>query len=143
MATLTMKWYGEGIKAVAENDVEWLTGTMKVALLANTYTPAQGTHSVWADVSTHEVSGSGYTEGGATLGTKALTYDDANFRVTLDAADVTWDPSTITARYAVIYDAKVGGHLLFYGSLAADESSDAAAFTIAWHADGIGRTTAL
>lgn len=143
MATLTMKWYGEGIKAVHENDVDWLAGDIRVALLASTYTPAQGTHSVWADVSANEVSGSGYTAGGQALASKTLTYDDATFRVTLDAADAVWDPSTITARYAVIYDAKAGGHLLFYGTLAADESSDAAAFTITWHLDGIGRTTAL
>ena len=145
MATLNVFWYGRGVEAFKDGSVDWEADTIKVALLAAAYTPDQGTHQFFDDVDANEVSGSGYTAGGETLGTKTLTYDSAGLHVTLDAADVSWDPSTITAQYAVIYkDTGTAGTspLIAYGDAGTEQSSDGAAFTIEWNSDGILRSTA-
>ncbi len=77
------------------------TDTIKIALCTSSYSPAK-THDFFDDI-TNEITGTGYTAGGATLGSKTVTQDDTNFRAVFDAADATWASSTLTARYAVIY----------------------------------------
>lgn len=111
--------------------------TLKLALLTNAYTP-NADHNVWADVSTNETSGTGYTAGGATLANQAVTQDDTNDRAKFDADDVTWSSSTITAYYAVLYDDTVTGDpLIAVWDFGADKSSSAGDFTVQWHANGI------
>ena len=64
-----------------------------------------------------------------------------NGRVTaLDADDVTWSNSTITAAYAVVYDADSGKLICLIDFDGEEESSDGD-FTIEWHADGIFKLT--
>lgn len=141
MATLNMYWYGRGVEAFKDGSVDWEADTIKVALLDAAHTPDQGGDALFTDVSGDEISGSGYTAGGEDLTAKTLSYDAAGLHVTLDAADVSWDPSTITAQYAVIYK-ETGGQLIAYGDAGSEQSSDNAAFTIEWNADGILRSTA-
>lgn len=142
---LNMYWYGRGLEAVKTGAVDWGTDTIKVALLEAAYTPAQGTHQFFADVSASEASGAGYTAGGATLANRAQSYDAANLRVVLDADDVSWDPSSITAQYVVVYKdtgSPATSPLIGYGDAGAPQTSDGAAFSIEWNTDGIFRTTA-
>ena len=80
----------------------WASDTIKVALATSTYTPNVDTHDFFNDM-TNEVTGTGYTAGGATLGSKTSTYDTASDQIRLDAADVQWTTSTITARYGVVW----------------------------------------
>jgi hypothetical protein len=80
-----------------------VTDTDKVALLTSSYTPNQDTHATFADVSANEVTGTGYTAGGATLTGKSVTYDTIVNVATLVAASVTWAALTVSTRYAVIY----------------------------------------
>jgi hypothetical protein len=77
--------------------------TIKVSLHTSSYTPSIDNHDFWDDVSASEVVGTGYTTGGATLGTKTATQDNTNDWAAFDCADVTWSTSTITARYAIVY----------------------------------------
>lgn len=66
--------------------------TIKITLHTG-YTPNIDTHQVWADAgvsSTEYSTASGYTAGGKTLGTMAVSQDDAGDRALWDAADVTW-----------------------------------------------------
>lgn len=126
-------------------EIDWDTDTIKVALLTSSYTPNQDTHDYFDDVSGSEVSGTGYTAGGATLGSKTSTYDAGTNVITLDAADVTWASSTITARYAVLYDASGGSAatnpLIGYVDFGTDQSSSNGDFTITWDSTGIVRVT--
>src|SRR5690349_15764137 len=101
---MASKMYGNFLLKALNKEVDWDSDTIKVALLSSSYTPNQDSHDYWDDVSSNEVSGTGYTAGGATLGSKTATYDSATNVVILDAADTVWSASTITARYAVIYD---------------------------------------
>ena len=78
------------------------TDTIKLALVASTYTPDMDAHTIWGDVSANEVaSGDGYTTGGETLTGVTLTRSGA--LVTFDAADITWSNLTKTFRYGVLY----------------------------------------
>ncbi|MEO8484164.1 MAG: hypothetical protein ABI634_18275 [Acidobacteriota bacterium] len=57
--------------------VDFLSDTLKMALAGSGYTPDLDAHEVFSDV-TSEVTGTGYTAGGATLGSKTITYTAAN-----------------------------------------------------------------
>src|ERR1044072_7294284 len=141
---MASKMYGNMLLKALNKEVDWDTDTIKVMLCTSRYTPNQDTH-IYKSSATKEVTGTGYTAGGATLASKTITYDTATNVVILDAADVTWASSTITARYAVIYDgagasdaAKV---LLGYVDFGSDQSSTAGNFTLTWDATGIFRVT--
>lgn len=116
------------------------TDTIKVMLLSSSHTQNIDTHEYIDDVSANEVSGTGYTAGGATLGSKVVSVDDTDDEGVFDAADVTWASSTITARYAAIYkDTGTPGTspiiaILDFGS---DQSSSSGDFTIQWNSEGV------
>lgn len=139
------KLYGNFLLKALNKEVDWDTDTIKVALLTSTYTPNQDTHDYFDDVSSTEVSGTGYTSGGITLASKTNTYDAGTNVIMLDAADVTWSSSTITARYAVVYNdsgASAGAKALIgYVDFGSDQSSTNGNFTITWDSTGIVRIT--
>lgn len=139
------KLYGNFLAKALNKEVDWDSDTIKVALLTSSYTPNQDTHDYFDDVSANEVSGTGYSAGGQTLGSKTVTYDSANNVIVLDAADVTWSSSTITARYAVVYDdsgaTAASKALIGYVDFSSDQSSTNGNFTITWDATGIVRIT--
>lgn len=84
--------------------------TPKVMLVAAGYTPNQNTHDFRDDV-TNEVTGTGYTAGGNTLGSPTVTMSGAGL-VTFDAADpATWSQNAggfSNARRAVLYNSRGG-----------------------------------
>lgn len=138
------KLYGNFLLKALNKEVDFDTDTIKVALLTSSYTPDQDAHDYYNDVSTYEVSGTGYTAGGNTLGSKTATYDSATNVIVLDAADTTWSSSTITARYAVVYDStgtSSTSTLIGYVDFGSDQSSTNGNFTITWDATGIVRIT--
>lgn len=141
----TAKAYGKVFLAALNKEIDWDSDTIKVMLLSSSYTPNQDTHDYLDDVSTYQVTGTGYTAGGATLASKTITYDSATNTVVLDAADVTWASSTITARYAVVYDdtpaTSATKPLIGYIDLVSDQASNNGNFTIEWDATGIMRIT--
>lgn len=143
MAT-TGKFYGKFLLSLANKEIDLDTDTLKVMLCTSAYTPAQDTHQYKSDV-TGEVSGAGYTAGGATLSGVTVTYDAATNKLVLDATDVAWSDATITARHAIIYDATPGSDatrpLIAYMSSDTDISSTSSTFQLTWHADGIASLT--
>jgi septal ring-binding cell division protein DamX len=113
--------------------------TIKVMLVTSGYTPNVDTHDYRDDV-TNEVSGTGYTAGGATLANKTVTQDNTNDRAAFDD-DATWASSTITARGAVVYKARGGAasadELLCYFDFGSDQISSSGNFTLQWSSSGI------
>lgn len=109
-------------------------------LVTSTYTPDQDAHTKRSDV-TNEVSGTGYSAGGAALAGKAVTVDNTDNEGVFDANDLTWSTSTITARGAVLYKARGGvssaDELICYIDFGSDKSSTAGNFTLQWAAEGI------
>ena len=125
----------------ANGRIDWDTDTVKVALVTSAYTPNQDTHNFFDDV-TNEVSGTGYTAGGATLASPTVTLDTTNDRVDVDFADTSWTTSTITARGAVIYKSTGTAStspLFAYLDFTTDQVSSAGTFLIQWNASGVLR----
>ena len=139
------KLYGNFLKQALNKEIDFDSDTIKVALLSNAYTPDQDAHDYFDDVVAHQVTGTGYTSGGNTLANKTNTYNSATNVIVLDADDVTWASSTITARYAVIYDATPATDatrpLIGYVDFGSDQSSSNGNFTITWDSTGIVRVT--
>jgi hypothetical protein len=111
--------------------------TFKVAMITNSATPDFDTHDHWSDLSGTEVSGTGYTAGGAAL--TSVTCAGASGTIKFDAADSSWTTSTITnARAAVVYDDTLASDpLVCLVNFGADYSSANGTFTITWNASGI------
>lgn len=141
----TTKTYGSLIAKAFNKEVDWDSDTIKVALLSSSYTPNQDSDDYWNDVSSYEVTGTGYTAGGATLANKSLTYTSGTNVTKFDADDVSWTSSTITARYAVIYDSTGTAStsaLIGYVDFGSNQSSSSGTFSIVWDSAGIFTTTA-
>jgi hypothetical protein len=136
--------YGSVAAKLANKEIDWDSDTIKVALCTSTYSPAQDTHDYFNDI-TNEVSGTGYTAGGATLTTKTVGYTAGTNVTKFDADDVSWTSSTITARYAIIYVDTAGASstdpLIGYVDFGADVSSSSGTFSITWDAAGIFTVT--
>lgn len=95
--------YAEGYKALMTGDLDWIADTVKVALIQSTYTPNRHTDDFFDVVSGDEASGSGYTAGGLTLANRTLEYNSTTRRVMRKADDASWNPSSVSARYGVVY----------------------------------------
>lgn len=141
----TTKTYGLLITAAFNKEVDFGTDTIKVALVTSSYTPNQDTHDYWDDVSANEITGTGYTAGGATLASKTIGYTSGTNVTKFDADDVSWTTSTLTARYAVVYlstGTASTSPLIAYVDFATDQSSSSGTFTVTWSSSGIFTTTA-
>lgn len=138
--SVTSKLYGKVFLAAFNKEIDLDTDAIKCALTTVGYVPDQDADDYFADV-TNEVVGTGYTAGGATLGSKTVTYTGATNKFVFDAADAAWAASTITARVAVVYDSQTGvaatQPLICYELSSADVVSTAGTFTVVWNASGI------
>lgn len=141
---VSAKLYGTPLLAQwGATPINWTADTIKVALATSSYTPNQDTHAFFSDL-TNEVSGTGYTAGGATLGSAAKTYTGATNVLMFDGADTSWTTSTLTARYAAVYKSTGTGStspLVLYVDFGADVSTTAGTFQITWDAAGLWTVT--
>lgn len=140
---VTALLYGKAFLSFTNGEIDLDTNTIKVALTTSSYTPDQDAHDYFNDV-TNEVTGTGYTAGGATLANKTVTYTSGTNVFKFDADDTTWAISTITARRAVIYKdtgTASTSPLIAYVDFGADVSTAAQTFQITWHANGIFTVT--
>lgn len=114
------------------------TDGLKVMLLS-AYTFAN-THATMADVlaAGTEVSGTGYTAGGKALTSVVLTTSGTT--TTLTCASPSWASSTVTASFAVFYDAAGGtnatNYPICYWDFGGTQSSSAATFLLTISASG-------
>lgn len=108
------------------------TDVFKIALYtqaAASYAPASST--VYS--ATGEVTGTGYTAGGATLAGAVTWLDTTNHVAGLDFTDPVWTSSTITADGFVIYNASKGNKLVYIGTFTSTSSTNGS-FTITFPA---------
>jgi hypothetical protein len=140
----TGKVYGNTMKLIAQCNVNYLNDTIKVMLCTEAYVPNQDNH-IYKDVHvTNEISGVGYSIGGITFTGKTITYDPATNNTILDANNVWWSDSFITARYAIIYDdtPAINKPLLGYIDFGENRVSSDGEFKITWPTSGIITITA-
>ena len=111
---------------------------IKCMLCTSDYVPNQDDHEDITDI-TNEVSGTNYVAGGASLENKE--WETVGRVSTFKASAVEWTDSTVTARYAVVYDntpaADADKKLLFYIDFETDKSTSDGLFRIAWATAGI------
>ncbi len=145
---VTAAWYGLAGKdqwnTVSADRVDWLTDTIKTSLHLVGYVPNQDTDQYFSTAS-NEITGTGYTAGGVTLGSKTLTYDSATNEARLDAADATWTTATFTARIAVTYKStgtSSTSHLMGFVNFGGDQTVSTGTFTIQWDATGVLKAVA-
>lgn len=105
MAAGIVTLYGANKDAINIDDL--LSASIKLALVANSYTPnvATGGDDTWSDVSAFEIAnGNGYLTGGQALAAVAKAAIAGGWKLSSD--DVTWNatPGNIPAwRYGVFY----------------------------------------
>ena len=142
---VTATLYGLFLKSLANKEIDLDSDTIKVMLVTSAYAPNQDTHQYKSSV-TNEVAGTGYTATGAALTGVTVTYDTATNTLKFDANDVSWPSSTLTARYAVIYDSTPASDatrpLIALVDFGADVSTTAGTFQITWSASGIATISA-
>lgn len=132
--------YGQFPRSLMNKEIDMDTDAIKVMLVTSAYVFNKDTHRYKSDI-TNEVTGTGYTAGGATLASPVLSYDAATDTTNVDYADVVWSNSTITARGAVVYDSTPASDatrpLICFIDFETDQISAGANFTIAWHSLGL------
>ena len=101
--------------------------TLKIALYTSSASLGATTS---AYTTSNEVSGTGYTAGGATLSSQAVAYDSTNQVAYFDAADPAWTTATITARGAMIYNNSKSNASIAILDFGSDYTSTAGTFTI-------------
>ena len=73
----------------------------KAMLVTSGYSENRATHAKRSDIAS-EVSGTGYTAGGASI-TLSASLNTSTHKLTLTIGSVSWSSSTITARKLVVY----------------------------------------
>jgi len=111
-------------------DTKVLEDDLMCALMTSSYSP-DTSDTVFDD--TYEVSGTGYTAGGK--GITGKTVVDGTLRV----SPVTWPASSITARWAVIYNSSNSNRLIAAIDFETDRRSLSSSFTVNWTASGLLR----
>lgn len=142
MAAGTFTLYGAAKENIAKALIDLDTDSFVVALLGAGYTPSVNVDDTWSDISANQITGTGYTAGGAAL--TSVTVTRSGGTVTFDAADVSWTSSTITAKYAVIAKkagASLTGTDLLLGYVELETggtvSTTNGTLAIQWNASGI------
>jgi len=100
--------YNNALWNQAKGAIDFDTDTFKVMLLTNAYTANKDTDNFLNDVEAHQVTGTGYTAGGATATVSVSAIDTTNDRIEVSLGAVSWPTSTITARYGVYYKSRGG-----------------------------------
>lgn len=126
---------------VMEGEFDLLNDTVKV-ILVTAHSPDIDADTVLTDASGDEYgAGSGYTVGGETLGSKAVTLDAGNDRGVFDGADMTWSSlgplSPTTPSHAVMYDDTHASDLLIAYWELGTTATNGGDYTLEWGATGI------
>lgn len=145
MAWTTSGLYVDTFKqalGVAALDLDLDDDTHKIALYTNSLTPDfAATDPQYS--ATNEVSGAGYTAGGATLTTATLTV--ASGYLKFDADNPEWTSSTISSiRGGIVYaDALTNNNLICGIDFGQDYQTADGTLLITWNANGIFRINSV
>ena len=126
--------YNSAVRDTVVGNIDYDTDTFRAMLVTSAYAENKDTHTKRSDV-TSEVTGTGYTAGGATIPVSVAAVDTANDRVVLTIGPVSWASSTITARKMVVYKSRGGAatadELVFVNDFGTDVISSNGTFTVA------------
>lgn len=135
------KYYGLFFESLLNKEIAISTDALKLMLCTNLYVPSQDTHRYKSDV-VNEVIGTGYVAGGVLCGSVVVSYDSPSNTTSFIAANGVWANSTLTARYAVLYDSTPATDavrpLIGYVDFGADVATTTGTFSVVWDASGVG-----
>ena len=123
--------YNSALSDAVTGNIDFDTDSFKVMLVTSSYTPNKDTNTKRSDV-TNEVTGTGYTTGGDSSAA-TVTTDNANDRIDIAFAGVSWASSTITAAGGVIYKTTGSAstdNLVAYLDFGGDITSTSGTFTV-------------
>lgn len=129
--------YNSMLEDLARGAIDFDTDTFRGMLVGSTYAAISNetmkdSHLKRSDI-TNEVSGTGYTAGGATVTCTVLKTPASNI-VTLTFSNPSWTSSTITASGIVIYKSRGGAatadELVAFGDFLGSVSSTGATFSV-------------
>lgn len=143
-----MAWYNKGKASILNGAVDLLADTIKVILVNNTYV-FDADHNFVSQVSSTELSGTGYAAGFAgsgrkTLAGKAVNEVDASDYAAFDANDVTWVAINAGTAAGVILVKEVtvdGDSLLIAHISFSSVVTNGGDLTLQWDANGILQLT--
>lgn len=141
---VTGSWTGAGAVEMAQGGCAWKASggaAIKVALFTSAGSAqfgadAEDTLNLYSSLTNEVANGNGYTTGGAALTLIDAAYTSGTNTIALDANDVTWTSSTISAAYAVIYDSG-DSKILGWIDFGATMSSSNGDFKITWASTGV------
>lgn len=100
--------YPSSLDCVVGN-VDYDTDTFYMMLVGTGYTPDYDTHTRRSNVTANEVSGTGYTAGGASVTVTVSSFNTTTNKITITVASKTFGGVTLTGvRYAVVYKRRGG-----------------------------------
>jgi hypothetical protein len=144
MPAAAWKVYGTAAEKIARATMDLDSNAFRIVLLTSSYTPNQGTHGLFSDISAAQVAdGGGYSTHGKLI---TQTVNRSSLVVTFDCDDQSWTASTITCKYAaLVRDADANGALVAGDDLLAfcdletggSISTTSAALTITMNAAGL------
>jgi hypothetical protein len=133
MAAFTSTPTSSYLKELMEAAHNWTSHSFKVAL----YYGASLDQDTTVYSATNEISGSGYTTGGAAL--TVLTNPTAvSGGAYMDFTDLTWSTGSFTTDQALIYNTSNSNTSCFVITFASDRTVSAADFTLTWPTAGVG-----
>lgn len=129
-------WYGQAAVSLLKGETIYLTHDIKVLLATAAYVPDVDNHDYKNDITGEVAAGGGYSTGGVALTGKSFSYNATTNTLSLVANTVSWPASTITARYAIIYNntpaTDATRPLLGYVDFQANEVSVGNTFSVPW-----------
>jgi hypothetical protein len=129
-------FYNKAKQFILSDGVNFINDTIKVMLVTG-YTPL-ATHQYKSDVS-GEITGTGYTAGGATLANKTTQVDNTNNLGYFTADPITWVNATVSATGAVIYKdtgTPSTSPVICFIDFGGTKTASASDFVIQWSATG-------
>lgn len=134
-------WYLNGLKKAL--DLALAVGTPKVMFLSSAYVLDQDAHDFVNDVSASEVTGTGVSAGGVTLGSPTNTVDGATNTVKFTGSNITG--INVSACYAVVYvstGTPSTSPVLLIVDVSEGTATNVTVTGITWNAGGIAFLTA-
>lgn len=136
----TFYTYGAFAAHLLNGRINFPSDTIKLALCTSSYVYDQDTHDYFDDITNELSTANGYTAGGQAISNKSIGYTAGTNVTKVDADDVVWSSSSITARIAVLYKdtgTPSTSPLIGYVDFGEDKTSDSGNFTVTFDAAGI------
>lgn len=139
--TISAHFYNHFFSHLAVAGINLTGDTLKLANVGTGYTPNQAADEFWSTPQASEISATGYTAGGATVGSIAVTPSGWSF----DGVNASWAGGPFAGvRYSILYDSTpvgisspTAGQMPLIGYI--DWGTTVSLNGVNWNAAGIGQ----